>query len=55
MCLADQRRWQWTPPQARMTRVGRTVAYLSLWGLFRNQSALISWSRLPQCSSERIR
>jgi antimicrobial peptide system SdpB family protein len=33
MCLADQRRWQWTPPQARMTRVGRTVAYLSFWAL----------------------
>ena len=23
--------------------------------LFRNQSALIRWARLPQCSSERIR
>jgi len=24
-------------------------------GLFRNQSALIRWARLPQCSSERSR
>jgi antimicrobial peptide system SdpB family protein len=33
MCLADPRRWQWTPPGARMSRNGRTVAYLSFWAL----------------------
>jgi antimicrobial peptide system SdpB family protein len=33
MCLADPRRWQWTPPPQRMSRSGRTVAYLSFWAL----------------------
>lgn len=33
MCLADPRRWQWTPPQQRMHRNWRTVAYLSFWAL----------------------
>lgn len=33
MCLADGRRWQWTPPQQRMHRTWRTVAYLSFWAL----------------------
>jgi antimicrobial peptide system SdpB family protein len=33
MCLADPRRWQWTPPGARMSRIGRAVAYLSFWAL----------------------
>lgn len=33
MCLADQRRWQWTPPRRRMGRIGRTVAYISFWAL----------------------
>jgi antimicrobial peptide system SdpB family protein len=33
MCLADPRRWQWTPPPQRMGRTGRTLAYLSFWAL----------------------
>lgn len=33
MCLADPRRWQWAAPRARMRPIGRTVAYLSFWGL----------------------
>lgn len=33
MCLADQRRWQWAPPRNRMSRNGRTIAYLSFWAL----------------------
>ena len=33
MCLADSRRWQWTTPHARMSRIGRIVAYFSFWGL----------------------
>lgn len=33
MCLADQRRWQWTSPRQRMGRKGRTVAYLTFWAL----------------------
>jgi antimicrobial peptide system SdpB family protein len=33
MCLADPRRWQWTPPCGRMRRGGRTIAYLSFWAL----------------------
>jgi antimicrobial peptide system SdpB family protein len=33
MCLADPRRWQWSTPQQRMSRTGRTVAYLSFWAL----------------------
>ena len=32
-----------------------TQELCAVWGLFRNQSALIRWVRLPQCSSERIR
>jgi antimicrobial peptide system SdpB family protein len=33
MCLADPRRWQWSAPRVRMSRAGRTVAYLSFWAL----------------------
>lgn len=33
MCLADPRRWQWTPPRRRMGRNWRVVAYLSFWTL----------------------
>ena len=33
MCLADGRRWQWAPPQQRMHRNWRTVAYLNFWAL----------------------
>jgi antimicrobial peptide system SdpB family protein len=33
MCLADPRRWQWTPPPRRMTRSGRMIAFLSFWAL----------------------
>ncbi|MGH3966595.1 MAG: hypothetical protein ACRDTV_00325, partial [Mycobacterium sp.] len=33
MCLADPRRWQWTPPRQRMGRNGRVIAYLSFWTL----------------------
>jgi hypothetical protein len=34
--------------------LGNSVEY-GQNGLFRNQSASMSWSRLPQCSSERSR
>jgi len=33
MCLADPRRWQWTPPGRRMSGSGRMVAYLGFWSL----------------------
>lgn len=33
MCLADPRRWQWQSAPTRMTRLGRTVSYLSFWAL----------------------
>jgi antimicrobial peptide system SdpB family protein len=33
MCLADPRRWQWTPPRQRMSSNGRTIAYLTFWAL----------------------
>ncbi len=33
MCLADPRRWQWQPAPAHMSRIGRTVSYLSFWAL----------------------
>lgn len=33
MCLADQRRWQWTPPRQRMGRNWRTIAYLTFWAV----------------------
>jgi antimicrobial peptide system SdpB family protein len=33
MCIADPRRWQWTPPGQHMARNGRVVAYLTFWAL----------------------
>ncbi len=33
MCLADPRKWQWSPPSRHMSRNGRVVAYLSFWAL----------------------
>jgi antimicrobial peptide system SdpB family protein len=33
MCLADERRWQWTRPRCHMDRHGRVISYLSFWAL----------------------